>query len=297
MKGNFNMYTIQNEFLKVTVAAMGAELMSIVAADGTEYIWQGDPKYWAGRCPNIFPSVGRLTGGKYQLDGNYYELGCHGFASKSKFDVVKHEPSYLELCLTNSDETMAVYPRKFAFTIAYSLKGDKLDILFKIENRDSKELPFGLGGHPGFQVPLAAGKKFEDYQLRFSEACKPEMYLVTPQFFFSGETTPYPLKDDTTIALDHSLFDDDAIVLRNAAHEVTLEAPGDSHSVTVTYPGMRYIGFWHKPHSDAPYVCIEPWCSLASFQDVPAVFETREDLLRIAPGTTYENLWSIRCKF
>ena len=121
------MYTIQNEFLKVTVAAMGAELMSIVAADGTEYIWQGDPKYWADRSPNIFPSVGRLTGGKYQLDGNFYELGCHGFASKSKFDVIKHEPSYLELCLTNNDETMAVYPRKFAFTIVYSLDGDKLD--------------------------------------------------------------------------------------------------------------------------------------------------------------------------
>ena len=291
------MHTIQNEFLKVAVAAKGAELMSIVAADGTEYVWQGDPKYWADRSPNIFPSVGRLTGGKYLLDGNYYELGCHGFAAKSNFEVVKAEPTYLELCLTNNEATMAVYPRKFAFTIAYSLDGNKLDILFKIENRDSKELPFGLGGHPGFCVPLAEGKKFEDYQLRFSEKCKPEKYLVTPQYFFSGETVPFPLKDDVAIPLEHSLFDEDAIVLRNAAREVTLVAPGDSHSVTVTYPGMRYIGFWHKPHSDAPYVCIEPWCSLASFQDVPAIFEEREDLLRLAPGEIHENRWSIRCTF
>ena len=81
------MYTIQNEFLKVTVAGKGAELMSIVAADGTEYVWQGDPKYWADRSPNIFPSVGRLTGGKYRLDGNYYELGCHGFAWLSNFEA------------------------------------------------------------------------------------------------------------------------------------------------------------------------------------------------------------------
>lgn len=291
------MYTIQNEFLKVTVAAKGAELMSIVAADGTEYIWQGDPKYWADRSPNIFPSVGRLTGGKYLLDGNCYELGCHGFAWLSNFNVVKHTDTCLELCLTDNTETLAVYPRKFAFTVVYSLDGDKLDILFKIENRDSKELPFGLGGHPGFCVPLAAGKKFEDYQLRFSEACSPEKYLVTPQYFFSGETVPFPLKDGTTIPLEHSLFDEDAIVLQGAAREVTLETPGDSHSVTVTYPGMRYIGFWHKPHSDAPYVCIEPWCSLASFQDVPAVFEERPDLLRLAPGQVHENLWSVRCKF
>jgi len=291
------MHTIQNEFLTVTVATKGAELMSIVAADGTEYVWQGDPKYWADRSPNIFPSVGRLTGGKYRLDGNWYELGCHGFAWLRNFEVVKEEPTYLELRLADSEETMAVYPRRFAFTVVYSLDGNKLDILFKVENKDSKELPFGLGGHPGFNVPLAAGKKFEDYQLRFSEKCKPEMYLVTPQYLFSGETAPYPLKDDQIIPLEHSLFNDDAIVLRNAAREVTLETAGDSHSVTVTYPGMRYIGFWHKPHSDAPYVCIEPWCSLASFEGVPAIFEEREDLLRLAPGKTYENRWSIRCTF
>lgn len=291
------MYTIQNEFLKVTVAAKGAELMSIVAADGTEYVWQGDPKYWADRSPNIFPSVGRLTGGKYRLDGNWYELGCHGFAWLSNFEIVKHEPTYLEMRLTDSEETLKLYPRKFAFTVAYTLEGNKLDVLFKVENRDDKELPFGIGGHPGFNVPLAAGKQFEDYQLRFSEKCQPEKYLVTPQYLFSGETAPFSLKDDTLIPLGHSLFDEDAIVLRSTAREVTLEAPGDSHSVTVTYPDMRYIGFWHAPHTDAPYVCIEPWCSLASFQDVPAIFEERPDLLRIAPGATYENRWSIRCTF
>ena len=291
------MYTIQNEFLKVTVAAKGAELMSIVAADGTEYMWQGDPKYWADRSPNIFPSVGRLTGGKYRLDGNWYELGCHGFAWLSNFEIVKHDPTYLEMRLTDSEETLKLYPRKFAFTVAYTLEGNKLDVLFKVENRDDKELPFGIGGHPGFNVPLAAGKQFEDYQLRFSEKCQPEKYLVTPQYLFSGETAPFSLKDDTLIPLEHSLFDEDAIVLRSAAREVTLEAPGDSHSVTVTYPDMRYIGFWHAPHTDAPYVCIEPWCSLASFQDVPAIFEERPDLLRIAPGATYENRWSIRCTF
>ena len=112
------MYTIKNEFLTVTVAALGAELMSIVAADGTEYIWQADPKYWTDRCPNIFPSVGRLTDGKYRLDGNWYVLGCHGFAWRSEFEVVKHEPTYLEMRLMYSDATLAVYPRKFVFTIA-----------------------------------------------------------------------------------------------------------------------------------------------------------------------------------
>ena len=291
------MQIIENEFLKVAVDELGAQLMSIQAADGTEYLWQGDPKYWADRSPNIFPSVGRLTDGKYQLDGQWYELGCHGFAWLTPFEVVKKEPQYLELCLTDNEQTLAVYPRKFAFTIIYSLQGNTLDVLFRVENRDTREMPFGIGGHPGFQVPLAKGKCFEDYRLRFSEPCKPEMFLVTPSYCFSDELVPFPLEDDQILNLKHSLFDDDAIVLRNAARQVTLETEGDSHSVTVTYPDMRYIGFWHAPHTDAPYVCIEPWCSLASFQDVPAIFEEREDLLRLASGKIYENRWSIRCQF
>lgn len=291
------MYTIKNEFLTVTVAALGAELMSIVAADGTEYIWQADPKYWTDRCPNIFPSVGRLTEGKYRLDGNWYELGCHGFAWRSEFEVVKHEPTYLEMRLMYSDATLAVYPRKFVFTIAYTLRGDTLDTLYKVENLDDKDLPFGIGGHPGFNVPLVPGKQFEDYQLRFSEKCQPEIFLLSPQYLLSGEVAPYPIQDDQIIPLRHSLFDIDAIVLRNAAREVTLETEGDSHSVTVTYPDMRYIAFWHAHQTDAPYVCVEPWCSLASIDGVPAIFEERPDLLHLAPGATYENNWSIRCKF
>ena len=102
------MQIIENEFLKVAVDELGAQLMSIQAADGTEYLWQGDPKYWADRSPNIFPSVGRLTDGKYQLDGLWYELGCHGFAWLTPFEVVKKEPQYLELCLTDNDQTLAV---------------------------------------------------------------------------------------------------------------------------------------------------------------------------------------------
>lgn len=291
------MHTIQNEFLKVTVDAFGAQLMSILATDGTEYIWQGDPKYWEDRSPNLFPSVGRLTDGKLQLDGNWYPLGLHGFAWHSLFDVVKEEPQYLELRMTENAETLAQYPRKFAFTVAYSLQGKTLEVLFRVENRDEKQMPFGLGGHPGIQVPLAEGKCFEDYRLRFSQPCKPEMFLVTPKCFFSGETVPFPLADDLILQLQHSLFDNDAVFLRNAARQVTLETEGDPHSVTVTYPGMPYIGFWQTPHTDAPYVCIEPWCSLGSIQDVPAIFEEREDLLRIAPGETYENRWSIHCEF
>ncbi|MBQ5748637.1 MAG: aldose 1-epimerase family protein, partial [Oscillospiraceae bacterium] len=62
-------FELKNEFLQVKVASKGAELWSILAQDGTEYLWQGDSKYWPDRALNIFPFVGRLTNGLYEIDG------------------------------------------------------------------------------------------------------------------------------------------------------------------------------------------------------------------------------------
>ena len=151
---------------------------------------------------------------------------------------------------------------------------------------------FGLGGHPGFRVPLTEGKHFEDYCLRFAEPCSPKRVGFTPDCFVTGENTEYTLSNGTDIPLRHDLFDDDAIVLRDMAREVTL-CSDDMRAVTVRYPQMRYLGIWHMPKTDAPYVCIEPWLSLPAHAGRKAVLEEQEDLVALAPGETYRNLWSI----
>jgi hypothetical protein len=51
------LHTIQNKFLTVTVSELGAELQSILGADGTEYLWQGNPAYWKSRSPMTKPAV------------------------------------------------------------------------------------------------------------------------------------------------------------------------------------------------------------------------------------------------
>ena len=66
-----------------------------------------------------------------------------------------------------------------------------------------------------------------------------------------------------------------------------------SRSVTVTYPQMPYLGIWHMPHTDAPYVCIELWASLPSRQDVVEELSCKSDLIHLAQGAEYENVWTI----
>ena len=81
------LYTIKNDFLTVAVAGQGAELMSIKGSDGTEYLWQGDSKYWSDRALNIFPYVARLTDGSYYMDGELHQMNIHGIAPYRCFAV------------------------------------------------------------------------------------------------------------------------------------------------------------------------------------------------------------------
>ena len=134
---------------------------------------------------------------------------------------------------------------------------------------------------------------FEDYELRFSHACQPDRIGFTGDCYLNGQTEFFPLEDSTTIRLRHELFDEDAIVLKNMARCVSLCSEKTGKSVTVAYPQMPYLGIWHMPHTDAPYVCIEPWASLPSRQDVVEELSCKSDLIHLAPGAKYENQWSI----
>ena len=50
--------TLHNENVSVTLKSLGAELTSIKDASGTEYLWQGNPEFWSGQAPVLFPIVG-----------------------------------------------------------------------------------------------------------------------------------------------------------------------------------------------------------------------------------------------
>ena len=52
------MYSIENQYLKIEVSSLGAELQSIFDKEmKQEVLWQGDKKYWGRRAPVLFPNV------------------------------------------------------------------------------------------------------------------------------------------------------------------------------------------------------------------------------------------------
>lgn len=278
--------------LTVSTSTHGAELQSI-RQNGTEYLWQGDPKYWKGRSPILFPYVGRFFEGKYRLGEKVYDLKIHGFASVSDFEAEKTAADSVTYTLKDSEETRQHYPFGFVFKVIYTVSGQRLSIRFHVENKSDETMPFGLGGHPAFNVPLKEGLDFTDYYLEFGDRCQPDQVIMSDSVLVTGREDPYPLEDGKILRLHHDLFDHDAVVLQNMADTVTLKTDKDGRSVTVSYPDMRNIGFWHRNQSDAPYVAIEPWYSLPSRQDVVEDLRFKRDLVRLKAGDTFETEWSV----
>lgn len=284
--------TLQNECLHLTVETLGAQMMSL-CANGTEYLWQGDPQYWPDRAPTLFPFIGRLTHNRYRFHGKTYSMGIHGFAAASEFYPEEQGKEMLVLSLGSSMNTLLQYPFDFSLRITFQLIHNTVQISYQVRNLDTKTMPFGIGGHPGFRVPFVEGERFEDYVLAFSDVCQPDRVGFTPAVYLSGCDEAYPLRDGKYLPLRHDLFNQDAVILKNMSREVTLRSRISGHAVKVSYPQMPYLGIWHWPNTDAPYVCIEPWSSLPARQDVVEEFSCKSDLIQLAPGKTYENCWTI----
>ena len=284
-----SLITISNQVLTVAVDSRGAMLHSVVK-DGVEYLWQGDPAYWEQRDLNLFPWVGRLKDGKYLFRGLEYPMPIHGFCVGADFQVTERSRDSLCLTLRDGEETRQQYPFPFRFHVIYRLEGSSLVKTCKVENTGSSEMYFGLGSHPGFQVPLGGEGAFSDWYLEFPEACSPvRVDFDQTSCLVSGKEEPCPLENGRRIPLRHSLFDRDALVLKGTPPRVCLRSGKSSRSVTVDFPQMNYIGFWHRPKTDAPYVCIEPWLSLPGRHGQTEDLARQEHLIRLPAGSVYEN--------
>lgn len=286
-------YTIKNQKLCVRISSTGGEFRSICDTAGKEYLWQGDPETWTDRGPNLFPYIGRMTDKMYTVQGKTYHMDIHGFLPYMEMKLLEHEKNRLVLGLESSEETRKQYPFEFSLEIQWELKERTLEITYCVKNRDKKTMYFGIGGHPGFQVPMEDGSCFEDYTLDFGENAELIQLILSEDCFVTDGEMPFELRDGRYLDLRHDLFDNDAIVLRNMPGQVILSGKNGHKAIQVNFPDMNYLGIWHWPKTEVPYVCIEPWSSLPSRKDRIEALETQENLISLEAGDSYENRWSI----
>ncbi|MDI1283067.1 MAG: aldose 1-epimerase family protein, partial [Reyranella sp.] len=79
---------ISSAALSARISPMGAELIRLQDGRGADLLWNGDPAFWTGHAPLLFPIVGEAKGNRIRVAGTAYEIGRHGFARTSTFALV-----------------------------------------------------------------------------------------------------------------------------------------------------------------------------------------------------------------
>ncbi len=275
-------YTIKNENLTVKICSLGAEMKSMVC-NGLEYVWQGNPKYWAGSAPIMFPICGRLPDGEYTYNGKTYSMPLHGFARKTEFELLEIEDSKVSFILKSTPATKEMYPFDFEFTVTYRLNGKSVVTEMKVQNLGENKMYFTLGGHPAFNVPVTKDEKFTDYSVVFPTECPAKVLEFSYRYLKTGNYPLFMGENFKELPLTHDLFDNDAKFLKDTPKSAKLISK-KGVGVQMDFEDMKYLGIWHTTKTDAPFVCLEPWCGSPALEGEIAVLENRDDTFTLEKG-------------
>src|ERR1700754_456059 len=128
------MISILGRGLTASINPLGAELSTLRDEAGRDLLWNGDPAFWAGRAPILFPIVGTLNGGAYRVGGETYALPRHGFVRRSRFAVIEARADRAVFRRAANDETRAVYPFEFNLDLTFAITGRRLDVTAELVN-------------------------------------------------------------------------------------------------------------------------------------------------------------------
>ncbi|MBB3772079.1 galactose mutarotase-like enzyme [Angulomicrobium tetraedrale] len=281
---------LKSDFLSAEVAPLGAELVRLVDREGHDLLWNGDPAFWSGRAPLLFPIVGRLPGDQLVHKGVAYPMAQHGFARRRVFTLEASSPSSARFVLLPDEETRKQYPFEFALAVTYTLIDATLTIEAVVSNPGAEPLPASFGFHPAFRWPLPYEGARADHRLVFEKAEVEPVHRPEGGLLSAG-TEPNPAVDALMTPTDE-MFARDALIFLNArSRHVRFGVPRQP-GLEVAFPGMPQLGLWSKP--GAPFLCIEPWSGYASPPDGSAEFTDKPGLSLIAPGTSRSFGMSVR---
>lgn len=281
-------YTLENEALKVEIDSFGAEIKSIKrVSDDREYMWCGDPKYWGRTSPVLFPFVGAPRNKEYRYEGKTYAMGQHGFARDMEFELELSEQGSIWFVLSSTEETYAKYPFHFKLHIGYELRENEVQVLWKVENTDSRPMYFSIGAHPAFLCPIHGEGDKLGYGLKFGG--------LTDELHHHGNTPEgMAVMEDEVLALaggevrfTPGFFDKCTYMVEGAqTGEVSL-LDRDGEAYVIVRFDAPLFAVWSPEGKDAPFVCIEPWYGRCDAVDFEGSLAERAYENELAPDGTF----------
>ena len=281
-----HMISLRNELWSARVSETGAELKSLASAPtGQEYIWNGDPAWWNGSAPVLFPVIGGLKGGEYSYEGRTYKLPSHGFARTSEFAVTRSSADSVELTLASGPKTRESYPFDFRLSVGVQLEHAGVAVRYCVTNTGTARMYFSIGSHPAFVVPFAGGA-LENYYVLFDREENLERWFFKDGMIVAGKTEEV-LENRRTLNLSRTTFDQGIMIFKHpVSREFTIANSRNSRAITVVTEGVPSLGVWSKP-GGAPFLCIEPWHGIPDMSDTSGSLVDKEGILGLEPGAAF----------
>lgn len=276
------MIEIKSSQITVQCLLEGAMLHSLVK-DGTEYLWQGDPEYWAGQAPVCFPIAGVLRGSKALAFGKPCSMNRHGIARINPFSVLRSGPNYVSFIQNSTEKTKESFPFDYSLEIEYTVIESSVTTRYTVENTGKERFPFVIGGHPAFNCPLDKGKSFEDYRISFSSPVNAKCLRPDVHSGLIDISKRYDvLSAADKIQLDHSLFDLDAMVFDDIAPKSALLSAG-GRGVRIDYQDFDNLLVWSSSNGGS-FVALEPWTGISTCSDEGENMEEKRGMTVLEPG-------------
>ncbi|MBL8851680.1 MAG: aldose 1-epimerase [Planctomycetaceae bacterium] len=155
-------------------AQVGDRCVDVI--DSLPALLQGTRRPTHSGAPILFPFPNRIRNGRFHWNGVAYIApvlpdrpdAIHGYALDSRWHIVEQGPRHAvgrwQLSVDAPDRT-ANWPADCILEVRYELQGPTLRSQFRIANPDSRPLPWGLGTHTYFKLPLGPEGRREDCQL------------------------------------------------------------------------------------------------------------------------------------
>jgi galactose mutarotase-like enzyme len=279
------LHTLHHDTLSIVVSSHWAELQSFKKWD-REYLYQKREWYWQRQSPHLFPIVGGLRDGRYEIDGGEYHLPQHGFARDREWEISQAWEDFLEFVLIADRESFGIYPYDFLLFVRYTLHESSLYVEYRVVNpSDQHGLVASIGAHPAFAID-----DISRYHLRF-----PQDTSLTVSRLHSGLLSldrEEICLEDHILQLSDDLFTHDALIfLGTQSHRVEL-LQDEEVILTLDRGNLPYLALWRQVGS--PFLCIEPWQGYADREDrVSYDFSEKEWVFFLEPLESREFSWFV----
>ncbi len=287
------MVELRNDSISIRVSEKGAELQSIQDAEGREYLWQADPKYWSRHSPILFPLVCSVNDETYRVDGKEYHLPRHGFARDAEFKLIAKNDRKVTFALESSEETLKVYPYQFVLSISYVLDQNKIGVIWHVHNTDEREIHFQIGGHPAFNVPGMKSGDSQSGRIRLDNTEPMDALHSYGDGSHEMDEVPFVEADNGLLEFSDNTWRNDSIkVHKSQLHRAELLDTDGTPAVTVDFR-TPVIAFWSPYGKNAPFVCIEPWYGIGDPRGFNGEFKDKPLMNHLLPGASFMSKYEI----